>query len=1287
MALFRVNKADLEQFTVVTNPFRTFSSSSVGGATGSVYIYPRRSSIEKDATPSSVFVDATKNDSDINATLSSLQLLARSIRHEASIPSPEQAVPTPPATNLVLATMPDSIVSSNGSVSRWGDKSGFSQDFLQSTPSRQPLLVPGTSSKLSGFPGIQTGPNGAGTWITSTLASNLDTTKSTIYVMVQFLADGIAGVKTFMGMSGLVQLDRAEFPVGSGSITPFIDYPYPPEVQAFFASYIQQPILFAMVGDGSNQTLYANGVQVAQQASAAAQFSTILLGSTNPGLDAFSSPNVFFEVLAYNVGHTPTQRQTVEAYFANKYGVQVVFDGNSQVAGDHSSGGGTTIPGFTPHLVGTWVSYTNNGTNGKTTPQLTSRIATTIALFNTQISQRVLVMLEIENDLSINGASGTPSNTTYATTTGWSNIVAYSRAARLADAQKLVICTGLPIGALIPPAANYENSRQALNAIVRSTWNAIDSTTGLPYFDALADIGGDTSLVGPVSATTNAGLYDPLDQQHLNDGGVAAAAPIIAAAISFALQDNTTFGFAGAMSDYLAKVTAQSVSAKQFSSVAIDRIAPTVTFTENTLKKSVIKDLLNPFYRTVSPSAHYAYTNYNALNFFTSSTVPSDSALLYPNVQAPVSHAGYVSGTYSLSGAFSFDMYLNPRYQSFLTDGQFKAGTVLHLSGCYALSLVTGSLKDVNGRPKGFRLQLQLSQSANIPPSLVVSSPNTNSSSVPSWAKGDLVFLSDDNSLTWNNWHHVIVRWGTNLVNRGTGSFNIDGVDRGLFAVGSSSISPKYPMPTGLSGPDVLVVGNYFEGSNAATGSMSYFFAADPALRDGLVSMNGVTGVEEPTAYSFNHHLNAEVHELSIKRFYLSDDEIEASSSVGMPFVDPARVALYVPPFFIESSPTRQFVGTHGGVLQTPFFEVNGTTVDPFNVAMAFGVGGHYINAENFTYDFANAVYPRLHHMSGVALTTTTALEQANQFLYQQPWVIRRNLLIVPCDDGNFVPSFALLSSQSMRFTAVDDMNVPEPSFINLDNMVSTASLLFGTDFYGDSTFPDAIIGSTAEQPGLAAGTAMLSYKRTVTDSVSDGTFTPGVQDGQPLDIYERTRDASSDQITIFDVSNLYYGKRIMPTSFVLSDSAFSASGGAMKFTLNDDGFGNLYRADCFTSQSTWNSVGNLYYDEGLVLIKSPHLNFFGKEGYSTSFRGTQSVHVMKLNVLAPANALNSSSNPSYVTLPPSPFPNDPSADFVYVAGINFHDEDFNVVAKAQLAQPILKRPGDRIAFNVRIDF
>jgi hypothetical protein len=142
-----------------------------------------------------------------------------------------------------------------------------------------------------------------------------------------------------------------------------------------------------------------------------------------------------------------------------------------------------------------------------------------------------------------------------------------------------------------------------------------------------------------------------------------------------------------------------------------------------------------------------------------------------------------------------------------------------------------------------------------------------------------------------------------------------------------------------------------------------------------------------------------------------------------------------------------------------------------------------------------------------------------------------------------------------------------------------------------------------------------------------------------------------------------------------------------MSITLRDDGFGGLHRADSASPWATWNTVGSVHYDEGLLVLKSPHLAMFGKDGFSISFKGERPIHVMRIDALAPANQLNSSSNPAYVPLRPSSNQNDPDSGFVYVTGINFHDENLNVVARTQLAQPVKKRFGDRISFKVKLDF
>jgi len=593
------------------------------------------------------------------------------------------------------------------------------------------------------------------------------------------------------------------------------------------------------------------------------------------------------------------------------------------------------------------------------------------------------------------------------------------------------------------------------------------------------------------------------------------------------------------------------------------------------------------------------------------------------------------------------------------------------------LSLVSGSGKDENGAVNGFRIQLQLSHSADIAPSVVT----------PGTYPNDLVFLSDDNSLKLNHWHHVVVRWGTNLINDGTGSFNIDSVDKGEFVIPSGTVAPLLFGQT----PNVLAIGNFYDGWD----DMSKFFAYDPSSRDGLLVLDETTSIEEPQNYSFNHPLNAELHDISIKRYYMSDLDIAYSASVGPKSIN-NDIALYIPPFFVPDAPFRKFVGDHGGILQTPFFEIDGTTDDPFNVAMSFGVNGHYINIENFLRDFASDVFPRVHQMTGTAISYTSEARTANKFLYDDPFVTKRNTLIMPCDDGLFVPAYELLASESRTDLYVDDIGAPELSFINLDNLLSTSSFVFGTSFSlvegsktndEENAYVDRQIGFTPEQPGNSPGRAMLNYKRIVSTLVTSGTYTAGVQDSAPLTIYQRTKDPSSNQITIFDISNLYYGMRIHPGSLVLTDSSLSGTNGGMSITLKDDGYGNLYRGDCVTSQSKWTSVGNVYYDEGLVLIKSPHLYHFGAEQYEITFKGEQNIHVLNIESIAHANSLNSSNNPNFLRVSASLYPNDPDKDFVYISGIRYMDDNFNVVMKADLAQPIMKRTADRIGFRVRLDF
>lgn len=737
--------------------------------------------------------------------------------------------------------------------------------------------------------------------------------------------------------------------------------------------------------------------------------------------------------------------------------------------------------------------------------------------------------------------------------------------------------------------------------------------------------------------------------------------------------------------NYMDAVRAASTSEIETRDVHITRFTPTTRFTEYTLRKQHIKDVLNKHYRISYPTAHWAYTNYNCLNFFTSSATPTESVLIYPSLSNE-SQSDLISGSYALTGAFSLCCKIKPNQRNDV-DTPYKAGTIYHMSSSYVLSLVSGNLKDGNGCADSFRLMLQLSHSADISPSVA------NNGVYPN----DLIFFSDDNVIKFGEWNDVVVRWGTNTINEGTGSFVINGVERGTFLVPSSTIAPAAFVSS--SQPSVLFVGNFYEGNNTGNNSIGYFFSVDTGTRMGLDVIETDSSIWEPTTYTFNHPLRAELHELKIATKYYNDGDIAYSSSMGLSEI-PAEVVFYVPPFFIKESPVRRFVAGRGGILTSPFLEIDGITTDPFNIAMSFNVRGHEINLENFTKDFAQQKHPLLLSLTASRNDTTTDVREANEFLYQQQSLKKRNLTILPCDDGDFVPNYNLLNSSTASNMSkfVNDMGVRDLSLINLDNLCSTGSKLFGSTFetinqnnvvVESNTWSDELIGPTPEKAHWTSGSAWVKQQKKINMAIADGTFTSDMQDSSPYTIYQRTRDPSSNEVVMFNIDDLFYGNRIRPTTVVLTDPDMSGSDNEISITLRDDGYGNLYRDDTRSGTgATWNSVGNVYYDEGIILVKSPHLSFFGEKQFEISFEGEQNVHVLSIDVIAHAGMQNSSSNPSYnMHLSASGYDNDPDSKFVQISQINFHDDNYNVVARANLAQPIVKRHSDAYTFRTKIDF
>ena len=676
----------------------------------------------------------------------------------------------------------------------------------------------------------------------------------------------------------------------------------------------------------------------------------------------------------------------------------------------------------------------------------------------------------------------------------------------------------------------------------------------------------------------------------------------------------------------------------------IVRVTPGVSYDTDFARKGVITNMLMPYYRTVYPSAHFNYTNYLAFNFFRENDLPNDSALLFVN---PVSESGStITAPYLPDGAFTFDFWIKPTRTAEDDVHPYQAGTLMHLSSCYAVSVVSGSSRDANNVPDKFRILLQLSSSAGIAPSLI------NTSSLP-----PLSFLMDDNSLFQNTWHHVSIRWGTNAYNNGTGSFVVDGNTKGIFAIPSASVKPPTFFGTSQN-PNVLVVGNYYEGDNDGTNSMAYWFSTDTRIREGLEELIADTGFK-PFNWKLDHILNAEFHDLKLYNTYLTNPQIETLRTQGPQNTD--NLLFYLPPFFTTESPNLSFYEGQGGVFQTPFFTTSGSTDTPFNTGLAYAVGGHYVCLENHGREFVNGRYPRLWSLTGSLLNNSTVIEEsANDILYATGSVRRRACAIVPCDNGQFLPNFQTFLGNLNTDRFLNDLGNTDIGSVSLRNIISTASLYPG--LRGDGT---GSIAGNLSGPDPAVLSSM------------------DVAPGYMPTILQRTQDNSSNQVVMFDISNLYYGNTIKPGTLVIRDDSL----GYGRMTLKDDGLGNLYRGDTSGSQATWNSVGNVFYNEGLVLIKSPYLYFFGDKQFSVSFQGEQNIHVLKFSITARPFQQISSSNPSYLPVDASDMANDADKSFTYITGINLHDDNLNVIAKTSLAQPVVCRSGDKLNFKVKMDF
>jgi hypothetical protein len=555
-------------------------------------------------------------------------------------------------------------------------------------------------------------------------------------------------------------------------------------------------------------------------------------------------------------------------------------------------------------------------------------------------------------------------------------------------------------------------------------------------------------------------------------------------------------------------------------------------------------------------------------------------------------------------------------------------GTIIHIPNCLAVFLLSDSSAN------SFGLRVQFGDSANLEPN-DVSTPVTK-----------IIF---NGCIKPNEWSYIELT----LKQEEPVSLKVNSRQIVTFSSNATINASIGNTPYGI-----ISVGSFCSGNNTFENHKIIFNSRTSQTR-GVELFEGVTGTNNdrdfPSNFLLKNQLVAQIYDLKIK--------------------NNNREIFYLKPSFSIFSGTRKreydnrdnetINSNKTGVIRTPFYNspyhtINGTTKTPFNTLLAFGAGGHFINIENFLSDVKNTdssgekIRPRIFGFEQPDILVRNGSDRCDQIIFDNIGFLKRNLFILPCDNGD-----DLLSSNHENLKI--DLKNLKAIVANEDHLLTQNDL---ESKYGSIPIKEKFWKSSDL---IFRGSANLLDPPTALDTVS--------------------KDSSSNQYVLFEIPNLFFGKRIKPGTFSIKATVDKV--GHFSFTLQDDGQGGLYPLNPNGNSAKWNIVGRVYYNEGLVLIKNPHLYFFGYNGdWEMTFKGEQNVYTLKIEAIANQSSLNYSRNKTFdETLSPSALPDDEDDDFVFISNINFHDKDLNVIAKTQLAQPFLKKTGDSVLFKVQMDF
>jgi hypothetical protein len=468
---------------------------------------------------------------------------------------------------------------------------------------------------------------------------------------------------------------------------------------------------------------------------------------------------------------------------------------------------------------------------------------------------------------------------------------------------------------------------------------------------------------------------------------------------------------------------------------------------------------------------------------------------------------------------------------------------------------------------------------------------------------------------------------------------------------------------------NALVIGGFFTGN---TTDQSRIFGQN-ATTQGR-NFTGFSGDGYDIDSILGYCLNAELHEIKIQTGARTNEYTADRYTTHTGSLD--NYKFYLPLLFNSSGPAvysnilknsdNQISVSNNNAdfwnIDTTWAARSGSYVTNINHAHIGGFGN--INIANFLKDYKTDKYPYLHMLSESEARTIYKNCQAftSSYFVDNSLRNKRNLTILPSDNFDF----------TFNATPFLSGTVNSGSYYKEDvDKIKILDIAIQDEFNSKYMLSDEVYADVKKI--FSPGNPTVSTSEILARA---DFFTTWFN-------YATKFDTANNTFIMITIPQIFYGERIKPGSVIIRGKPYDDE---YTIKLVDDISGAFYRSDSSNPAKRY-QVGKIDYSKGLIVISNPTLyNIFDYEFY-IEFRGENQVFVKEYNLPVQRGLFTSSSNPNYQSLRPSDYVHEEDSSFVYITRVNLHDSNLNVIAKATLAQPIIKQPNDKYLIRLRLDF